>query len=627
MAQQFDYPKTDTDLRKTSDELYQSAKSAFDEGKRPTFKGIIEIMSAEATIVTAIHNIKSNKGSYTPGTDKRNMKYYLSKPYEWVIQDIQQAFTDYQPQKIRRVYIDKPGKIEKRPLGIPSIRDRIVQECMRIVLEPILEAQFFGHSYGFRPMRDTHMASYRISNLVHLTGYYWVVEGDISKCFDKIDHSILLKRLFHMGIKDRRVLQIIKTMLKAGVAGECDVNEYGTPQGGILSPLLANVYMDIMDEWVSSQWERKKTKTAYTRYDIKITALRERSNLIPGYLVRYADDFVIITDSRLHAELWKQKIQEFLQKEMRLTLSLEKTAITDVRKNHIHFLGYEYKVVRGKSRTGYITRTRPDRERLKLKVDSIAKAIKEIPPETSREQAILQINLINSQIRGLINYYENCTRISNVMDKHAHRLQRVGKKRLKQYNGIWVQANKTRNLMHVHSQYKTKIPAIKFRDIYIGFTSLSFCRWNKPFAKIQDETPYNDAGRVKYLIRTKKTRQNARLDEAMSERLSTTASMRLAKSTLNFEFVMNRAYALNRDRFKCRACGRWLYEGTLYTHQINPHLPLDKVNKVSNLASMHQLCFHLVHDLSTDISHIDSKTRWKIKHFREQLVTKAKKTL
>ena len=112
MAQQFDYPKTDTDLRKTSDELYQSAKSAFDEGKRPTFKGLIEIMSAEATIVTAIHNIKSNKGSYTPGTDKRNMKYYLSKPYEWVIQDIQQAFTDYQPQKIRRVYIDKPGKMQ-----------------------------------------------------------------------------------------------------------------------------------------------------------------------------------------------------------------------------------------------------------------------------------------------------------------------------------------------------------------------------------------------------------------------------------------------------------------------------------------------------------------------------------
>jgi RNA-directed DNA polymerase len=307
--------------------------------------------------------------------------------------------------------------------------------------------------------------------------------------------------------------------------------------------------MDIMDEWISSQWERKKTKSNYTRYDIKITALKERSSLIPCYLVRYADDFVIITDSQMHAEMWKRNIQKFLQKEMRLTLSMEKTIITDVRKKYIHFLGYEYKVVRGKSKTGYITRTLPDRIRLKNKVDLIAKEIKGIPLDASREQAITKINIINSQIRGLINYYENCTRISNVVIKHAYRLQRVAKKRLEQYNGTWLQANRTQNLMHVHKQYHTKIPAIKFRDIYIGVTSLGFCKWSKPFAKIQDETSYTDTGRVKYLKRTKKLRQKARLDETVSEKLSDTASKRLTRSTLNFEFIMNRAYALNRDRW------------------------------------------------------------------------------
>jgi len=284
-------------------------------------------------------------------------------------------------------------------------------------------------------------------------------------------------------------------------------------------------------------------------------------------------------------------------------------------------------VVRGKSRTGYVTRTRPDRKRLNSKVDAIAKEIKAIPLDASREQAIQKMNLINSQIRGLINYYENCTRISNVTIKHAHRLQWVAKKRLKQYNGKWIQANKTRNLMHVHKQYKTKIPAIKYRDIYIGFTSLGFCRWSKPFAKIQDETPYTDVGRVKHLKRTKKSRQKARFDESVSEKLSEMASKRLATSTLNFEFVMNRAYALNRDRFKCRVCGRWLYNGTLYTHQINPYLPLNKVNKVSNLASMHQFCFHLVHDFSADITDIDAKTRRKIQNYREQLVTNNKTAL
>ena len=111
--------------------------------------------------------------------------------------------------------LNKVNKVNN--LGIPTIRDRIVQECMRIVLEPILEAQFFAHSYGFRPMRDTAMAMERIKRMVHTTGQYWIVEGDISKCFDCIDHSVLIKRLYHVGIRDRRVLQIVKAMLKGAV--------------------------------------------------------------------------------------------------------------------------------------------------------------------------------------------------------------------------------------------------------------------------------------------------------------------------------------------------------------------------------------------------------------------------
>ena len=218
MAQQFDYPKTETQLREIQDKLYQHSKEVHDAGGRPAFKGLLEIMSAEATITTAIHNIKSNRGSETPGVDFNTMrKDYLQRSHLWVIRDIQSAFQHFEPQQIRRKYIDKPGKTEKRPLGIPTIRDRIVQECMRIVLEPIFEAQFFAHSYGFRPMRDAPMALERAKLLVHHTGYYWIVEGDISKCFDRIDHAILLKRLYHMGVRDRRVLQIIKAMLKAGV--------------------------------------------------------------------------------------------------------------------------------------------------------------------------------------------------------------------------------------------------------------------------------------------------------------------------------------------------------------------------------------------------------------------------
>ena len=621
MAQQFDYPKTETQLREIQDKLYQHSKEAHDAGGRPAFKGLLEIMSAKATIITAIHNIKSNRGSETPGVDSKTMRdNYLQKPFPWVVEDIQSAFRQFEPQKIRRVYIDKPGKAEKRPLGIPTIRDRIVQECMRIVLEPIFEAQFFAHSYGFRPMRDTAMALERAEQIVHHTGHHWIVEGDISKCFDRIDHAILLKRLYHMGVKDRRVLQIIKAMLKAGVIDECEVNEAGTPQGGLISPLLANVYLDIMDEWVAKQWAEKRTRFPYKNADCRLKCLRRATALIPGHLVRYADDFVIITDTRAHAESWKARLQNFLQSKMKLTLSQEKTLITDVRKKYIKFLGYEFKMVRGKARWGYIPRMIPDRTRLKRKVDEIAEDMKKIPGNCSREQMIGEINRINSKIRGLIQYYQCCTWVSVAMDKYGRRLQLTAMRRLKQYKGKWIPANQVQNLPRVHQQHRQKISSIKYRDIYIGVTALTFCKWECVLVKNQAETPYTEDGRQINFRRTKKKRINARLDEMYSERSAEIVRHRKWGRLNNFEFIMNRAYALNRDKLKCRVCGGWLIDCTPWAHRINLNLPLNKVNRVNNLVSLHKECFKAVNNPNQDISQFDVKAQKKIIGYREKLV-------
>ena len=620
MAQQFDCPKTETQLREILDKLYQHSKEVYDTGGRPAFKGLQEIMSAEATIITAIHNIKSNHGSETPGVDgKRMRKDYLEKPFPWVVKDIQKAFAQFEAQKIRRQYIDKPGKVEKRPLGIPTIRDRIVQECMRIVLEPICEAQFFGHSYGFRPMRDTAMALERINFLTHTTGYYWVVEGDISKCFDRIDHSVLLKRLYHIGVKDRRVLQIIKAMLKAGVMDVCEVNEDGTPQGGLISPLLANVYLDIMDEWISKQWENKETQYPYKQTQSKYYALRKTA-LVPGFLVRYADDFVIITDSRAHAENWKARLQRFLKDDMKLALSQEKTLITDVRKKHIKFLGYEFKVVPGKARKGYIARTIPDRDRLKRKTDEITESIKKIPRCYSREKLIDEINRINSKIRGLVQYYQCCTWVNIAMQKYVHKIQLAAARRLKQYKGKWIPANETSNLPRIHQQHKAKIPSVKYRDIYVGFTALTFCRWQRTPNKNQAETPYTEEGRDLYFKRTKKKRIQARLDEMYSENTARAVIHGEWGKLNNFEYIMNRAYALNRDGLKCRVCGGWLIDCIPYTHRINPNLPLEKVNRVNNLVSLHKKCLEVVNNPKADINEFDAKAQKKIIGYREKLV-------
>ncbi|SFR17940.1 reverse transcriptase domain-containing protein [Desulfoscipio geothermicus] len=251
MAHKSVYPKleSESDLQSILDNLYATTKQIIEEGKLPKFKNLLELAKSEVTIITAIHNIKSNHGSKTAGTDDVIMPDILQQQYPEVIQMVRNALDDYNPHLLKRVWIPKPGKDEKRPLGIPAVIDRIIQEVLRIIIEPIMEAQFFKHSYGFRPMRDTHMALERTTDICHKTGYHWIIEGDIKGCFDNINHTKLIKQLWHMGIHDRRILMIIKKMLKAGIMDELKTTELGTPQGGLCKALHKPPWTKPLSRW------------------------------------------------------------------------------------------------------------------------------------------------------------------------------------------------------------------------------------------------------------------------------------------------------------------------------------------------------------------------------------------
>jgi RNA-directed DNA polymerase len=625
MAQKFKAPKSETELKKIQDEMYRITSKCIESKEIPKFKGLVEIMSSEVVIMTAIHNIKANKGSKTPGIDQKIIdKDYLQKDYYEVVTDIQNSFTNYKPDMVRRKWIPKPGKQEKRPLGIPTIKDRIVQECVRLIIEPILEAQFFQHSYGFRPWRDTHMALERVKDQVHRIGYYWIVEGDISRFFDNVNHTILIKKLYHMGIADKRILMIIKEMLKAGIMDECKKNELGTPQGGIISPILANVYLHQMDKWITREWENKVTQNNYSSKRNQYQSLHRYSNLKPAYLIRYADDWILLTDSKEHAEKWKYRISKFLETNLKLKLSDEKTLITNIKEKPIHFVGFTYKVIKEPSmRKGYKPVVRPQQERIDKKLLEIIQDIKMLRLPMTKENLIESISKINSKIRGIINYYSAANMVYFSLAKYHRRITTVAMNSLRRKGVIFKPAREVNNLIALHSNYSTWIPAIKLpNEQLIGITSPAFCKYQKTYNKNQEETPFSSKGRELHLKRTRKQLSLARMEEILQvPEIIKFNKYDKSKEIYNYEYFMNRMYAFNRDKGRCKICGEPIINGDkFHCHHISTNLPLQQINKVQNLLSTHSKCNKLIHEKISQYGFSDKAIKNAIKYRKKLIV-------
>ena len=375
----------------------------------------------------------------------------------------------------------------------------------------------------------------------------------------------------------------------------------------------------MFDQWgITKQWTHKKTRFKYKDEYIATKVLKRDTNLETAYLIRYCDDWIILTDSKINAIKWKKRIEIFLKTKLKLELSMDKSLITNIKRKTIKFLGFEFKVAKGNSKTGYITRTMPNRLRVKEKIKGILLEIKTLKKITQKNKLIHAINVVNSKIRGIINYYEGCTWVYLVLKKYSQVLTWAGYRALKDNGGKWIPAGKVNNLISVHQNYNSLIPAIEYGDLTIGITSLEFCKWNKTITKNQKETPYSPEGRKLHRNRKNKKPLKLREDEMLSLNFSELISNELTSEIYNFEYFMNRAYAFNRDKTKCRICRQNIYFD-LHTHHINPKLDLNKVNKVPNLASTHKHCHKMIHN-NLDYSYLDKKTWNKITGFREKLI-------
>ena len=411
-----------------------------DSLKGKTFQNLMSIISSEENIKLAYRTIKGNKGSGTPGVDKRTIKDLATLREEEFVRLIQKQFSWYTPRPVRRVEIPKPNG-KTRPLGIPTIVDRIVQQCILQVLEPICEAKFHEQSNGFRPNRSTEHAIAQCCRLMQRQHLHYAVDIDIQGFFDNVNHGKLIRQMWNMGIRDKKLLCIVKQMLKAQVVlpdGTRITPTKGTPQGGILSPLLSNIVLNELDWWVSSQWENMPTHYEYKHpvnkqgTEVKSHTYRalRRSKLKEMYIVRYADDFKIFCRSHADAVRAFEATKLWLKDRLGLDISPEKSAVINLKQRNSEFLGFKMKVYpKGKK---YVVCSHMSDKAVRQAKEKISTAIHEIQRPADDRAQYIAIQGYNSVVAGLHNYYRLATHVSVDFPKLAYGLKLQMKNRLRE---------------------------------------------------------------------------------------------------------------------------------------------------------------------------------------------------
>lgn len=431
------------DMQTAFDKLYADSVS----GRQ--FRNLVELIQRPENIMLAYRNLRKNSGSKTAGVDKKTISDLNKWSDKKLVNHVQRKLDWYVPNAVRRVEIPKDNG-KKRPLGIPTIMDRLIQQCILQVLEPICEAKFFKRSNGFRPTHSAENAIAQAERMIQNIGCYYVIDIDIHGFFDNVNHGKLLKQMWALGIRDKKLLSIISAMLKAEVAG-IGFPEKGTPQGGIISPLLSNIVLNELDWWVASQWEEMPTKRNYVHRIYSngtpdksntIRALRSYTKLKECYLVRYADDFKIFCKKHSDAVKLFEATKQWLWERLGLEISPEKSKIVNVKRHYSEFLGFKLKVrEKGKKPDGskrYVIEAHVRDKALKKIRARSKEIIGQIRRTYDPKMEYRLIQKYNSYLIGIHNYYCIATHVNldiheiafdvkkSLYNRLKHRLQRTG---------------------------------------------------------------------------------------------------------------------------------------------------------------------------------------------------------
>lgn len=423
------------DMQKVFDGLYAGSKN------RKVFTRLMPIITSEENIRLAYRNLKTNSGSKTPGVDGKTIDDLKRWNDTDLIRNIQKSFEWYTPGKVRRVEIPK-GNGKTRPLGIPTIKDRLIQQCVLQVLEPICEAKFFERSNGFRPNRSAENAIAQAMTMIQQRNLYYVVDIDIKGFFDNVSHGKLLKQMWSMGICEKKLLSIISAMLKAEVAG-IGFPERGTPQGGIISPLLSNIVLNELDWWIASQWEEFPTRYPYrcsihengTPNKSPIYSALRKTGLKECYIVRYADDFKLFCRNRTDAVKLFAATRLWLKERLGLEISPEKSKIVNLKRHYSEFLGFKLKAKqKGKKPNGeakYVVTSHISDKAQKKILDRATQTVKNMAHPGDENMVYQIVGAYNAYVMGVHQYYSLATEVNKDFHKISFHVNRTMKAKLK----------------------------------------------------------------------------------------------------------------------------------------------------------------------------------------------------